>query len=80
MTDEDKQTLLEELTVALTPVRRQAGDVTITEVASAAGISYDAARRELEARVQAGELVEEQVLDNGHIVRAFRRKEHNGTD
>ena len=80
MTDEDKQTLLEELTVALRPAQRRQGDVTITEVAKAAGICYAAAKRELEAKVQSGELETQEVLDSGHKTKVFRRKERNGTD
>ena len=80
MTEGDKATLLEELTAALTPTQRQPGDVTITEVAKAAGICYAAAKGQLEAMVEAGELVTEEVLDEGHKTKVFRRKGHNGTD
>ena len=74
MTDEDKGDLLAELVAAQRRAQRRPGDVTATELAEQAGISYTAARGQLERRVALGELETELVEGvTRYEVRVYRR-------
>ena len=75
MTEEDKGDLLAELVAAQRRPARQPGDVTANDLAKAAGISYTAARGQLERRVAAGELETEIVEGvSRYEVKVYRRR------
>ena len=70
----NKGELLAELVAAQARPQRQPGDITATELAEAAGISYSAARGQLERRVALGELETELVEGvSRYEVRVYRR-------
>ena len=77
----DKGELLAELVAAQQRAPRQPGDVTATELAEGAGISYSAARGQLERLVATGELETEIVEGvSRYEVRVYRRREQDGAD